>query len=90
MHLSLRGDRKRFVVSIFLADDAVEFPQTDRLSIPLTRLYGGTIYAEDAKWAAQGLGSNTSAPTGTKGLSIWKPLATSFSRRLNRASSPSA
>lgn len=52
MHLSLRGDRKRFVVSIFLADDAVEFPQTDRLSIPLTRLYGGTIYAEDAKWAA--------------------------------------
>lgn len=44
--------RKRFVVSIFLAEDAVEFPHNDRLSIPLTRLFGGTVYAEDAKWAA--------------------------------------
>ncbi len=52
MHLSRRSDRKRFVVSIYLAEDAVEFPHNDRLSIPLTRLYGGAVYAEDAKRAA--------------------------------------
>ena len=52
MHLSRRSDRKRFVVSIYLAEDAVEFPHNDRLSIPLTRLYGGAVSAEDAKRAA--------------------------------------
>lgn len=52
MHVTRPSNRKRFVVSIFLAEDAIEFPHNDRLSIPLTRLFGGTVYAEDAKWAA--------------------------------------
>jgi len=52
MHVTRRSDRRRFIVSIYLAEDAVEFPHNDRLSIPLTRLFGGTVYAEDAKWAA--------------------------------------
>lgn len=52
MQVSRPSHRKRFVVAIYLADEAIEFPYSDRLSIPLTRLYGGTIYGEDAKWAA--------------------------------------
>lgn len=52
MRLSSSVNRKRFVVSIFLVDQLVEFPLTDRLSIPLTRLYRGSLYGEDSRWAA--------------------------------------
>lgn len=52
MQVKRSSDRRRFAVSIYLADEAIEVPHRDRLSIPLTRLYGGTIYGEDAKWAA--------------------------------------
>jgi len=47
-----RQRRNRYVVSIFLADDVVEFPMNDRLSIPLTRLFGGTVRADDNRTAA--------------------------------------
>lgn len=52
MRVTRRSDRKRFVISIYLVDEAVEFPQNDRLSIPLTRLFGGSVLAEDDKLAA--------------------------------------
>lgn len=52
MYVTRRSDRRRFIVSIYLAEEAIEFPHNDRLSIPLTRLFGGTVYAEDVKWAA--------------------------------------
>jgi hypothetical protein len=44
--------RKRFLVSIYLADEAIEYPRTDRLSIPLTRLFGGTVVATNDRLAA--------------------------------------
>ena len=44
--------RKRYVVSVYHADDAVEFPMSDRLSIPLIRLFGGTVVAENDRMAA--------------------------------------
>lgn len=44
--------RKRFLVSIYLADEAIEYPRTDRLSIPLTRLFGGTVLAANDRSAA--------------------------------------
>ncbi len=43
---------RRFLVSIYLADEAIEFPRTDQLSIPLTRLFGGSVVAEDDRSAA--------------------------------------
>jgi hypothetical protein len=43
---------KRFLVSIYLADEAIEYPRTDRLSIPLTRLFGGTVVAANDRLAA--------------------------------------
>ena len=44
--------RKRYLVSVYLADDMVECPVSDRLSIPLIRLFGGTVLAENDRMAA--------------------------------------
>ncbi|QDT50522.1 hypothetical protein Pan258_46010 [Symmachiella dynata] len=44
--------RNRYMVSIYLADDMTECPISDRLSIPLIRLFGGTILAENDRMAA--------------------------------------
>ena len=44
--------RKRYLVAVYLADDAIECPISDRLSIPLIRLFGGTILAENDRMAA--------------------------------------
>jgi hypothetical protein len=52
MQVSRPSHRRRFIVSIYLADEAIEFPHNDRLTIPLTRLFGGTCYGEDARRAA--------------------------------------
>lgn len=87
MQLSSGGPRNRFVISIFLADEPIEFPHTDRLSIPLTRLYGGTIYAEDAKWAAARAWVKHVGTYRYERLVDLEALATSPFRRLNRASS---
>ncbi|WP_339908959.1 hypothetical protein [Symmachiella dynata] len=44
--------RNRYMVSVYLADDVAECPISDRLSIPLIRLFGGTILAENDRMAA--------------------------------------
>ncbi len=44
--------RKRYLVAVYLADDMVECPISDRLSIPLIRLFGGTVLAENDRMAA--------------------------------------
>ena len=40
------------MVSVYLADDTAECPISDRLSIPLIRLFGGTVLAENDRMAA--------------------------------------
>ena len=52
MQLTHRRRRKRFVVSVFLADEPVERSNTDRLYIPLTRLFNGSMTATDDREAA--------------------------------------
>ncbi len=47
-----RPHRNRYMVSVYLADDVAECPISDRLSIPLIRLFGGTILAENDRMAA--------------------------------------
>ncbi|WP_339911807.1 hypothetical protein [Symmachiella dynata] len=44
--------RKRYLVAVYLADDLAECPISDRLSIPLIRLFGGTVLAENDQMAA--------------------------------------
>ena len=44
--------QKRYLIAVYLADDAIECPISDRLSIPLIRLFGGTILAENDRLAA--------------------------------------
>ena len=52
MQLPYRSRRRRFVVSIFLANEPVEIPNTDRLFIPLTRLFTGSMAATNDREAA--------------------------------------
>tara|TARA_R110002096_G_scaffold292954_1_gene487393 strand:- start:188 stop:514 length:327 start_codon:yes stop_codon:yes gene_type:complete len=40
------------MVSVYLADDMAECPISDRLHIPLIRLFGGMILAENDRMAA--------------------------------------
>jgi hypothetical protein len=44
--------RNRYAVSIYHADEVIEFDRNDQLSIPLTRLFRGTVFAENDKMAA--------------------------------------
>ena len=47
-----RHRRNRYMVSVYLADDVAKCPISDRLSIPLIRLFGGTVLAENDRMAA--------------------------------------
>ena len=47
-----RPRRNQYIVSVYLADDVAECPISDRLSIPLIRLFGGTILAVNDRMAA--------------------------------------
>jgi hypothetical protein len=47
-----RRHRNRYIVSVYHAGDTIEFARTDRLSIPLIRLFKGTIVTENGRRAA--------------------------------------
>ncbi|MEQ8787439.1 MAG: hypothetical protein RIC55_14140 [Pirellulaceae bacterium] len=47
-----RNRPSRYLVSVYLADGPIEFPMTDRLSIPLTRLFRGNAFAGNERLAA--------------------------------------
>jgi hypothetical protein len=42
----------RYTVSIYHVNEIIEFDRNDQLSIPLTRLFQGTIIAENERMAA--------------------------------------